>query len=78
MDYTVFKAKILTKSPIKIANASLFEILCSAKDKSGCKNGSLYSIEMEQHLCSKILTSLVRDIGSSWNRAKFLVVGEYY
>ncbi len=27
MDYTVFKAKILTKSSIEIANASLFEIL---------------------------------------------------
>lgn len=27
MEYPVFKAKILTKSSIKIANASLFEIL---------------------------------------------------
>ena len=27
MDYTVFKAKILTKSSIGVANASLFEIL---------------------------------------------------
>jgi hypothetical protein len=27
MDYIVFKAKILTKSSIEIANASLFEIL---------------------------------------------------
>jgi len=27
MDYTVFKAKILTKSSMEIANASLFEIL---------------------------------------------------
>ena len=29
MDYTVFKTKILTKSSIEVANASLFEILCS-------------------------------------------------
>jgi len=27
MDYTVFKTKILTKSSIEVANASLFEIL---------------------------------------------------
>ena len=27
MDYTVFKAKILTKSSIEVAKASLFEIL---------------------------------------------------
>jgi len=32
MDYTVFKAKILTKSSIEIANASLFEILFSILD----------------------------------------------
>ena len=31
MDYTVFKAKILTKSSIEIANASLFEILYKMK-----------------------------------------------
>ena len=31
MDYTVFKAKILTKSSIGVANASLFEILYGLK-----------------------------------------------
>lgn len=33
MDYTVFKAKILTKSSIGVANASLFEILVSNEAK---------------------------------------------
>ena len=74
--------QITTKSPYAIEALIWISILTllisqksifhSAKAKSGCQNGSLYSIEMEQHLCPKFLTSFVRDNGSSWNRARFL------
>ena len=43
MDYTVFKAKILTKSSIEIANASLFEILYSALQPQ--KEKKTYSLD---------------------------------
>lgn len=45
MDYTVFKAKILTKSSIGVANASLFEILSDVIAGSICINGM---IEMQK------------------------------
>ena len=40
MDYTVFKAKILTKSSIEVAKASLFEILSrsnAANSEENCE-----------------------------------------
>ena len=38
MDYTVFKAKILTKSSIEVAKASLFEILSRSNAANSDEN----------------------------------------
>jgi hypothetical protein len=42
-DYALFKAKILTKSSIEIANASLFEILlCRSGGKTNARIGEFW------------------------------------
>jgi hypothetical protein len=54
MEYAVFKAKILTKSSIEIANASLFEILYYISGGGSKVNDSIMNIYISNYSISSI------------------------